>query len=132
MTKTICKVLGVVFILIGLAGFAMPTLLGMHLSPAHNIIHLLSGALALYFGFAASPANARTFSLVFGAVYGLLGVLGFLAPQLVATVLQAHEAPGPTGSLTPDNAVHILLGVIFLFAGLARTTESRPIGTATP
>jgi hypothetical protein len=47
MAKAICKVLGVVFLIIGLLGFVSPNLLGMHLSGIHNIIHLISAALAL-------------------------------------------------------------------------------------
>src|SRR5688500_7644103 len=43
MAKRICTVLGVVFLLVGLAGFAVPGALGMHLSPAHNVVHLVSG-----------------------------------------------------------------------------------------
>src|SRR5215813_8151654 len=83
MAKAICKVLGVVFLIVGLLGFVSPNLLGMHLSGIHSIIHLISAALAIYFGFAASPRAARTFSLIFGAVYLLLSALGFIASDLV-------------------------------------------------
>ncbi len=51
MAKTVCKLLGIVFIIVGVAGFVAPTLLGAHLNPAHNAVHLVSGAIALYFGF---------------------------------------------------------------------------------
>src|SRR5215213_6007376 len=78
MAKTICKIMGVVFILVGICGFLAPGMLGMHLSLAHNIVHLLSGALALYFGFAGTLSGARLFCIVFGVVYGLLGIAGFL------------------------------------------------------
>ena len=78
MAKTIAKILGVVFILVGIIGFLAPGLLGMHLSLAHNFVHLISGALALYFGFAGTLAGARLFCIVFGVVYALLGVAGFL------------------------------------------------------
>jgi hypothetical protein len=127
MAKTICKILGVVFLLVGALGFAAPNLMGMHLSGVHNIIHLVSGVLALYFGFAATPAAARTFSLVFGAIYLLLGLLGFVAPDLVANILQARETPGPTGSLVPDNIVHLLLGAVFLIGALMRAPTGTPI-----
>jgi hypothetical protein len=129
MAKAICKVLGVVFLVVGLLGFIFPNLLGMHLSGAHNIIHLISAALALYFGFAASPSAARTFSLIFGAVYLLLGALGFIAPGSVIGLLQAHHAPGGLRSLAADNIVHILLGAVFIIAGLARAPHVAPITT---
>ncbi|HSK64867.1 MAG TPA: DUF4383 domain-containing protein, partial [Pyrinomonadaceae bacterium] len=76
MAKTICKVLGVVFLLVGVIGFAAPTLLGAHLTPPHNVVHIVSGVIALYFGFAGSLSGAKAFALVFGVVYLGLGVLG--------------------------------------------------------
>ena len=63
MAKTVCKILGVVFLLVGVCGFVAPHLLGAHLSPAHNVVHLVSGALALYFGFAGTFSAAKMFSL---------------------------------------------------------------------
>jgi len=60
MAKTLCKVAGLLFLIVGLAGFAMPTLLGFHLTPIHNIIHVLTGAIALYMGFSASYEADRT------------------------------------------------------------------------
>ena len=129
MAKAICKVLGVVFLIIGLLGFVSPNLLGMHLSGIHNIIHLISAALALYFGFAASPSAARAFSLIFGAIYLLLGALGFIAPDLVIDLLQAHRAPAGTRGLAADNIVHMILGATFMIAGLARAPRVAPITT---
>ena len=76
MAKTVCKILGVVFLLVGVIGFAAPRLLGAHLSPAHNVVHIVSGIIALYFGFAGTLAGAKIFSLVFGVVYLALGILG--------------------------------------------------------
>jgi len=129
MAKTICKVLGVVFLIVGLLGFVSPRLLGMHLSGIHNIIHLISAALALYFGFVASPSSARSFSLVFGAIYLLLGALGIIAPGIVGALLQAHETPGRVYNLAADNIVHLLLGAVFLVGGLARAAHITPITT---
>lgn len=61
MAKTVCKILGVVFVLVGLAGFAAPNLLGAHLDTPHNLVHIVSGIAALYFGFAGSLSAARAF-----------------------------------------------------------------------
>jgi hypothetical protein len=119
MAKTLCKILGVVLLIVGLLGFAQPNLLGMHLTPIHNIIHLLTAAIALYLGFAGSAEGARTFCAVFGAIYLLLGILGFAAPGVVASII-GHAGPVTSGDLTPDNAVHLLLGIVFLAAGLMK------------
>ncbi len=115
MAKTVCKILGVVFVLVGLIGFAAPTLLGAHLTPAHNVVHLVSGAIALYLGFAGTLSAAKTFCLVFGVVYLGLGILGFAfgtgADRMwnVAGLLHLGQA---------DHAIHGLLGVVFLAGGL--------------
>src|SRR5262245_50794127 len=78
MTKQIATILGGILVVAGLVGFAAPGLMGMHLSPVHNVIHLASGALALCFGLAGSLSAAKSFCTLFGLVYGLLGVLGFI------------------------------------------------------
>jgi len=118
MAKTVCKILGVVFILVGVAGFAAPTLLGAHLSPAHNVVHLVSGAIALYFGFAGSASAARGFCLFFGAVYLLLGVCGWFLGTGAEHMWELPNAASPVLKLGKmDHIIHILLGVIFLAGG---------------
>ncbi|HEX8072461.1 MAG TPA: DUF4383 domain-containing protein [Pyrinomonadaceae bacterium] len=136
MAKTIAKILGVVFIIVGLAGFIMPGLLGTHLSLAHNLVHLVSGALALYFGFSATLSAARLFDIVFGAVYGLLGVCGFLLGSAQASTLHGMADMGVDSRLfkvipgvlelgTMDHVVHILLGIVFLAGGLLTKVGAR-------
>src|ERR1044071_5052560 len=70
--------------------------MGMHLSAAHNVVLLLSGAVAIYIGLMATQATGRTFCLVFGAVYGLFGLAGFVAG--VTYGLHPHDRSGCTGS----------------------------------
>ena len=117
MARTACRVLGFTFLIAGLVGFVQPHFLGFHLTTIHNVVHLATAAVALWLGFAGSLTNARTFCLVFGAVYGLLGVLGFLAPGLVAGIL-GHPGPVTGSDLAPDNIFHILVGAAFVLAGM--------------
>lgn len=114
MAKTVCKILGVVFLLVGLLGFVKPDLLGAHLSTAHNLVHIVSGAVALYFGFAGTLSAAKAFSLVFGVVYMGLGILG----MALGTGEQRMWMVGPLHFGQADHGIHILLGVIFLAGGL--------------
>jgi hypothetical protein len=114
MAKTVCKILGVVFLLVGLIGFVSPGLLGAHLNAAHNVVHLASGAIALYFGFAGSLSGAKTFCLVFGVVYLALGILG----MALGTDAERMWMIGPLHFGQADHGIHILLGVIFLAGGL--------------
>ena len=120
MAKTICKMMGLVFLIIGIVGFVQPNFLGFHLSEVHSLIHLVTAALAFYFGFAASAKAAKTFAIVFGLVYLGLGVLGFAAPDYVAAILQAHRVRGIARNLTPDNIFHIVMGAVFLASALIR------------
>lgn len=128
MAKTICKLLGVVFLVVGLAGFAKMDLLGTHLSLLHNVIHIVSGAIALYLGFAGTLSAARMFCLVFGAVYLLLGILGFAlgapaAPTMAGMASMGSDPnlwkviPGQLELGQRDHIIHVLLGVIFLAGG---------------
>jgi hypothetical protein len=116
MAKTVCKILGVVFILVGLVGFVSPGFLGTHLSTTHNLVHLISGAVALYFGFAGTLSAARLFCIIFGVVYGLLGICGFLLGSGPDRMFEALASLGLHLG-TMDHVVHILLGVVFLAGG---------------
>jgi len=113
MAKTVCKLLGIVFVIVGLCGFAAPGLLGAHLNMPHNVVHIVSGLIALYFGFAGSMSGAKGFCLVFGIVYLALGILGLV---MVGADQMWHVGPLMFGKV--DDGIHILLGVVFLAGGL--------------
>ena len=117
MAKTVCKLLGVVFLLVGVCGFFAPHLLGAHLTPAHNLVHIVSGIVAIYFGFAGSLSGARSFCLVFGIVYLALGFLGQFVFGDPAMDRMWHVA-GILDLAKVDHFIHILLGVVFLAGGL--------------
>jgi hypothetical protein len=114
MAKTVSKLLGLIFLIVGIAGIFSHNLLGVHLNMAHNMVHIVSGVIALYFGFSGSASGARGFCLLFGLVYLLLGVCGwFLGP--------GPEHMFNVGTLlmfgTRDHIFHIVLGVVFLAGG---------------
>jgi hypothetical protein len=121
MAKTVCKLLGVIFVLVGLAGFAKADLLGAHLNGTHNAVHIVSGVIALYFGFAGSASGAKGFCLVFGLVYLALGGLGWFA---LGKGTDHMWEIGPLHLATVDHCIHILLGVIFLAGGLLSPKDS--------
>jgi hypothetical protein len=122
MAKTISTLIGIVFILVGIVGFFSHELMGAHLSTAHNVIHLVSGAIALYFGMKGTPAQAKTFALIFGFVYGALGVVGFLAGEGEDRMLRL--LPGTLELGTVDHIIHIAIGALFLIGALATRTSA--------
>ena len=50
MVKNVATYGGLLLVVAGLIGLVAPGLINMQPSPLHNIVHVLSGALALYFG----------------------------------------------------------------------------------
>jgi|SRR6266850_1822827 len=116
MAKTVCRILGVVLLLAGILGFFSHNLLGAHLTAAHNVVHLVSGALALYFGFAGSLSAAKAFCLIFGVFYLGLGFLGLFV--LGDPTMDRMWTIGPLVLGKVDHLIHIVLGVVFLAGGL--------------
>lgn len=72
----------------------------------HDIVHVVLAAVALFVGFGASPAFARTYAKLFGVVYLALGVVGFFVADLVILQLELGE-----------NLVHLLIGAWGVAAG---------------
>lgn len=118
MAKTIATIVGAVFILVGIVGFVAPNFLGAHLGTSHNIVHLVSGAVSLYLGMKGTIDQARTFCLVFGIVYGLLGVVGFIAGNGPDRMLNIDALGLMFG--TVDHVIHIVIGVLYLIGGLMK------------
>ncbi len=117
MAKTVCKLLGLVLLLVGVLGFThLLDPLGAHLTLYHNVVHIASGLLSLYFGFAGSMSGAKGFCLVFGLVYLALGILGFVLMGPETHVWHVVDDLLMFGRR--DDAIHVLLGVIFLGGGL--------------
>jgi hypothetical protein len=119
MAKTVCKILGLVFLIGGVCGFVAPTLPGFHLTPAHNLVHIVSGVAALYFGFAGSLGGAKGFCLIFGIVYVGLGLLGMTMGD---PAMNRMWHVGPLELAMQDHGLHLILGAIFLGSGLFTKT----------
>jgi Domain of unknown function (DUF4383) len=124
MTKSAALVFGAVFMLIGILGFVPGTapngmLLGLfHVNAAHNVVHLLTGAIALGVGMTSVPAS-RLFFQVFGIVYGLVAVLGFVYGERPILGLIANNMA--------DTWLHVLIPAVSLFLGFA-TSPTTVVG----
>lgn len=116
-------VFGVVYLLVGLVGFAVTgfdgfasesygeKLLIFPLNPLHNLVHIAIGGLWLYG--AKDHPTSKSVNLVIGVAYlgvfllGLLGVLKFLAIE-------------DAGSA--DNYLHLATGLLSVYFGTAGAT----------
>ena len=114
MLQTMAKVFGFVFLAIGILGFVPGIttdghLLGIfHVNAIHNIIHLASGAVALWAGYTSASAS-RTYFQVFGVVYALVTVLGFMTGD--------GEILGLVANNMADNLLHVLIAGSALVLG---------------
>ncbi|MEX0886775.1 MAG: DUF4383 domain-containing protein [Phycisphaeraceae bacterium] len=119
--RWVCRVLGVVFILMALIGFVgQDTVLGIFtVNAMHNWVLLLSGIITLALGF-ATEAAARTTCWVFAAIYGLLMILGFArVPWAVETF--NIDMVGPW--------IHLIVALVFaLGAGTSHAQERSRAG----
>lgn len=125
-------IIGTILLVLGIAGFVSPGMGGTHLSVAHNLIHIVSGAVALWFGLKGTVSGARTFSLVFGFVYGLLGLAGFIFGQPALPAMMPEMGSDPKLlTVIPnvlelgrnDHTLHLVLGIVFMATALM----SRPV-----
>lgn len=130
--RQVCLFMGVILFFVGLIGFVMDNFLAAHLSYVHNVIHVISGILAVGFGYYGLQA-AKNFSYTFAAIYGLLGVAGFIVgTQGMSTVGHIGEdrflwkiRPEVLELGTTDHVIHILVAAIFL-AGAIYTSKRKP------
>lgn len=112
MVKKFTLVLGVVLLAVGILG----TLTGGHnhtliifgINMTHNLVHVLSGIIALAAA-AGEDKYAKQYCLVFGAVYGLVTVGGFINLAPVVQLLNLNMA---------DNLLHLAIAVSCLGIGL--------------
>lgn len=117
MFKNLALLFGAVFLLVGILGFipavspehsdGMRYLLGLFMvGGIHNAIHLLSGAAAVAGGL-ASEKYARLYFQIFGSVYALVTVIGFVQGDTVLGIFDVNTA---------DNFLH--LGLALAIAGI--------------
>lgn len=125
--RTIAALLGLAFLALGIIGFVSPGFMGTHLSAVHNGVHLITGAMALFLAFAGSLSATRMFNGVFGLVYLLLGLAGFLmgSPGAAAVGHGGQDdrllrvIPNALELGTMDHIVHLIVGALFCLGAIA-------------
>lgn len=122
-------VFGVVYLLVGVLGFAVTSGVGFaaaegnnlvifEVNPLHNIVHLLVGAL-LVGGARVGAGPSRSANILVGAVYLVVGLLGF--------VLLGNNSLNILALNGADNGLHLVSAIAALgvaFAGQQRSAAA--------
>lgn len=113
MLKKLSLTFGVVFLAVGILGFVPGAtddhykLFGIfQVSGIHNWIHILSGLAALIA--ASNESYAQLYFRIFGSVYALVTVIGFIQGDTVLGLFDINMA---------DNWLHTFLAVVILAIG---------------
>jgi hypothetical protein len=129
--RLVATIFGAVYLLVGLLGFAFTggvgfvatqggLILGIfEVNPLHNVAHLLIGAALLIAGLTRAAA-AKAVNITVGAVYLLLGIVGFFLVGTGANILALN---------TPDHFLHLVSAIVLLGVGLGaeRTVRSSSV-----
>ncbi|MDP9383787.1 MAG: DUF4383 domain-containing protein [Actinomycetota bacterium] len=114
-----CLLGGLALLLAGILGFLVESsfktgdalergsLLGFDINGWHNVVHLLSGVVLL--AAAAKWRTAKTVAIAFGAVYGLVTIIGIIDGEDLLSLLPINAA---------DNVLHIALAALGIIAGV--------------
>lgn len=119
MQQTLAWVFGGILALVGVLGFVPGVtsggmLLGIfEVDTLHNVIHLATGLAAL--AAAYGLYSTRLFFQVFGVVYAIVAVVGFIQGDTVLGLITTNMA---------DHALHLLLAAVFLYVGFMMKEES--------
>jgi hypothetical protein len=122
--KTWGWVYGVVFVVIGVLGFVPGAvtpdgmLLGIFsVDTMHSIIHLLTGVLAIAAVW-GTGMYARMYFKVFGVIYALVTVVGFVQGDTVLGLMMVNTA---------DNVLHFVVALVALWLGFGTKEAAAPM-----
>ncbi|UOQ61173.1 DUF4383 domain-containing protein [Leucobacter rhizosphaerae] len=133
--KSVNRIVGVIFggvyVVVGLLGFAVTggigfiardghLLLGIfEVNPLHNVVHLAIGAALIIAGLANTRA-AKAVNGTVGAVYLLVGIVGFFIADTAANILALNTA---------DHILHLGSALVLLGVALGADKQvARPTG----
>jgi hypothetical protein len=124
--KLYAGLIGAVLLVAGIIGFFYSSSFGspgnvdavlgiLDVNAWHNLVHILSGVAGLA-AFSAGARASRTYALVFGAVYIVVAIWGFI-------IGDGDSILGFIPVNTEDNILHLILGVLGLGAYAASDPE---------
>lgn len=117
MHRSLAVILGFIFLIVGVLGFFSAFSPGGKLlnifavNLEHNVVHLASGILAVLSGLTSRFA-ARAFFVIFGLVYAVVAVMGFMMGEGMLFNMIAIN--------TADNYLHAVIAAFCLIIGFVK------------
>lgn len=111
LVRPLTWLLGIVLLVVGILGFFMPSpLLGIfETDMRHNLVHVVSGVAGLLL-VNMGQAMARMFLIVFGIVYLIVAVVGYVQETTVLGIIGVNMA---------DNILHAVIAALCLVVGFS-------------
>jgi hypothetical protein len=119
-------VVGVVYLLVGVAGFFVASeftggsaddkLIIFPINHLHNIIHVVLGVGWIWAS--RTAALSKQINMLYGIVLLLVAVLGFILPDMMQDLLNVQSAGDA------DNFLHLVTGALSLYFGTAGATDT--------
>jgi hypothetical protein len=129
-----CLIFGATLVAAGLLGFAFDAgfdtgssvdgdkLIGVfEVNGIHNLVHIATGALLL--AVAPGRASAKLGAIGFGAVYGLVAIIGIIDGETVLGLIPVNAA---------DNLLHVAIAGLAIASGVLSPGESKRTGEYRP
>jgi hypothetical protein len=121
-TRTAGLIIGVVFVVVGILGFVPNPLVSstgiFMVNAAHNLVHLISGAVILAGVYSFGSALALK---IIGVIYAIIAILGLFMGGDMLFGIAMNMA---------DHWLHVVLAVVILLAGFALPDDKRTATTA--
>ena len=117
IVKTWAVLSGVILVLVGLLGFVGNPIVGktdgalIATNELHNVVHILTGVVALWIGLGLRGAPQATAMVGFGALYTIVLIATLVSPDVFG--LFAGYAAGPA-----EHLIHGGLAVVSIGVGL--------------
>ncbi len=136
--QRICILSGIGFIFFGLVGVLNPGFISLHLSAAHNLIHLSCGSMIILAGFAEEKKKAYILSSIMGFFFGLIGIVGFVfgnpgfpaVGDLNSDTHLLRVLPDFLELGTSDHILHLCASLILLFGAFSwRVAQDEGLGS---
>lgn len=101
---------GIILLVLGVIGlFSGNKFIGLNSDILEDLVHIVAGVILVYGGFRGTDAQAASWSKIFGVIFLVVGVLAFFSKKFFGLF------PSELG--TVDNIVHLVYGVIGVWAG---------------